>query len=354
MTYAEAIGLFEVSGIRAAAEAFALDIGDMRVVAAHVGGRNIIYRCALGERYLRVSYLDDRRYEDYLAECEFVRYLAENGARVANVISSVNDRLVEKIPCGGREFYVSLFEAAPGEQIAERWYQYIEGRPLSEYFFNCGAALGKLHQLAKRYKPSRRRHDFFDKFTPEYIKSLLSGYMPDLTEKLLSLLEELRALPKSDENYGLVHFDFSDGNYMIDYATGDITVYDFDNACYFRYMYDLANLWAHGVGWCQFEPDARKRRAFMDEYFAEVVKGYRSETEIADSELETLPLMLRATTLEHFIDAFEVARAERAEVEFDGEWEFRVKCFMEDMPYLGFFSDFFSSEHPFDMEEQAK
>ncbi len=66
-------------------------------------------------------------------------------------------------------------------------------------------------------------------------------------------LEVFQSLTKNPEEYGLVHFDFSDGNYHIDMESGNITVFDFDNSMYCWYMFDLANLWTHGVGWFQFE-----------------------------------------------------------------------------------------------------
>ena len=44
---------------------------------------------------LRISVSGDRSENDYLAETEFVRFLAENGAPVADVIPSIHGRLVE-------------------------------------------------------------------------------------------------------------------------------------------------------------------------------------------------------------------------------------------------------------------
>ena len=75
-----------------AIELYALEDFDLRPVPGHEGGRNLVYICSLnGEnRYvLRISALGDRTEEEYLAETEFIRYLARNGAPVADVISSV-------------------------------------------------------------------------------------------------------------------------------------------------------------------------------------------------------------------------------------------------------------------------
>ncbi|WP_338011204.1 phosphotransferase [Paenibacillus alvei] len=61
------------------------------------------------------------------------------------------------------------------------------------------------------------------------------------------------------DTFGKIHFDYYDGNYLIDFDSGQITVYDFDNSCFAWYMFSLAGLWKSGVGWVQFEPDAVKR-----------------------------------------------------------------------------------------------
>ena len=58
-------------------------------LAGHEGGRNrivIVSRNGEQEYVLRISTLGDRSGNDYLAETEFVRFLAENGAPVADVI----------------------------------------------------------------------------------------------------------------------------------------------------------------------------------------------------------------------------------------------------------------------------
>ena len=80
-----------------------------RPVPGHEGGRNRIWICSRdGEnRYvLRASALGDRTEEDYLAETEFVHYLAISGAPVADVILSVNGRMVESVEEEGKKVYI--------------------------------------------------------------------------------------------------------------------------------------------------------------------------------------------------------------------------------------------------------
>ncbi|MNP66304.1 hypothetical protein D3C76_1620010 [compost metagenome] len=118
-------------------------------------------------------------------------------------------------------------------------------------------------------------------------------------------------------------------------------------------MYDLANLWTHGVGWIQRERDADKRRQFMEEYFATVLAGYKSETELEQPMLDKLPLFIQATLMESIVDAFEVMRNNGVEPECDEELSYRIKCMEDDIPYMGFFHDIYSCEAPFEYEERT-
>ena len=318
---------------------YALQDFETRQVSGHDGGRNLVYVCSRdGEnRYvLRISPLGDRTEEDYLAETEFVHYLAVNGAPVTDVIPSVRDRLVECIEEDGQRIFISLFEYAKGMLMCENGYRYREGAPLEEYFRNTGRALGAIHRLSVQYRPVHRRPAFSDKYNMAYIDRLIPDSRSELKEAIARRLEKYRTLPTDAASYGLVHFDFSDGNYHVDMNTGDITVFDFDNCIYCWYMFDLAHLWTHGVGWYRHEADPAKRRECMDRYFETILEGYRSETDVPEGLLKQLPLFIDMTMIEYIIDSFECSAREGEEP--DGEdIGFEAECLIRDIPYAGFF-----------------
>ena len=154
---------------------YALEGCTFTPVSGHEGGRNQIVTVSRnGEKQyvLRISALGDRDENDYLAETEFVRFLAENGAPVADVIPSVHGRLVERMEVDGKAVYVSLFAYAKGMLLADNGYRYREGAPLNEYFYNTGKALGAIHRLSKVYTPVHLRPDYFDKYNMEYLDRL--------------------------------------------------------------------------------------------------------------------------------------------------------------------------------------
>lgn len=286
----------------------------------------------------RVSKLDDRTVEDYLAETEFVHYLALNGASVADVQSSVNGRFVEQIEVGGGKVYISLFDYAKGMLLADNEYRYRENAPLSEYFYNTGKVLGKIHRLSKLYSPEHKRSSYFEKYNMDYIDGLMGDEYSKLKIVISQLLDTFHKLPKDSEAYGLVHFDFSDGNYHIDMETGDITVFDFDNCMYCWYMFDLANLWVHGWGWCMSEPDIERRKEIMTNYFDTLLNGYCSETDISQELLQKLSLFINMVLIENIVDEFECSKREKVEVEYE-DIENAAECLINGIPYAGFFMD---------------
>jgi len=334
MTYYDVINIGGKCIIPFLTEKYNLEGYIIQPLQSHEGGRNVIYICEKGEApamVARVSYQDDRSKEDYLAELEFVRYLYDNGASVSNVISSNAGNLIEEVKYENWTLFITLFEKAKGMQLAENNYRYREGVPLTEYFYNCGKTLGRIHQLSKEYQPVHHRYHFADKFNMNYIESLFPECLSPVKKKIAEILNELERIEKTRDVYGMVHFDYSDGNYHIDFENGNITVYDFDNGCQAWYMYDLAELWIHGEGWIMFETDSQKRKKFMEEYFTEIVRGYRTETTIDAAMVEKLPLFVQANRIENLVDAFEVEESTGENYLDDEELEHLCKCLLEEI-----------------------
>ena len=316
---------------------YSLEDCNFTPVSGHEGGRNLIVIVSRdGEKLyvLRASALGDRSENDYLAETEFVRYLAENGAPVANVIPSVQGRLVECVEADDKSVYVSLFAYAKGMLLADNGYRYREGVPLTEYFYNTGKALGAIHRLSKTYKPVHPRPDYFDKYNMTYINNLLPDEYSEIKSAIAARLKKFRALPTDAQSYGLVHFDFSDGNYHIDMDTGAITVFDFDNCMNCWYMFDLANLWLHNEGWTRQEPDPGKRFKLMQLCFDLQLQGYKTETEVPDELLGKLPLFIDMVLIENIVDEFECAAREGEELDYE-DIEDAAESLIHEIPYAG-------------------
>ena len=322
-----------------AVKLFSLQDYDCREVEGHEGGRNKIFVCSKGgekQFVLRISATGDRTENDYLVEAEFVRYLAENGALVADVIPSTNGKLVEVLDDIAAPVFISLFEYAKGMLLCDNGYRYRDGATLEEYFFNTGKTLGKIHALSKNFKPvaGHRRPDYFDKYKMEYINRLIPDKYSELKSAIAKRLDTFSALPNDAQSYGLVHFDYSDGNYHIDMDTGAITVFDFDNCLYCWYMFDLANLWLHNEGWTRQEPDPGKRFKLMQQCFDLQLQGYKTETEVPDELLGKLPLFIDMVLIENIVDEFECAAREGEELDYE-DIEDAAESLIHEIPYAG-------------------
>jgi Ser/Thr protein kinase RdoA (MazF antagonist) len=315
MTYNEVVKIGDAYVLPLISGLYGLEGYKIELIDAHEGGRNVVYNCekeGAGAKILRIAFLNDRSREDFLGEVEYIRYLFEHGSSVSNVVISQKGNLLEEMTYHNHTLFICLFEKARGKMLVENNYRYREGVPITEYFYNCGKVLGKLHQLSKEYTPVHRRYSFFDKYNAEYINQLIPGSLTLLKEKLVVLLKTLEGLNRGRGAFGMVHFDYNDGNYFIDFETGQITVYDFDNSCFCWYLYDLAGVWRSGVGWIQSEQDAGKRKKFMEEYFETVLAGYISETEIDNSMLEKLPLFINVVLMENILGQHRVIEEIRA------------------------------------------
>lgn len=356
MTRNEVIKICDESLLSTISKLYGLEEYQSGLISPHDGGRNIVYICekeGLKSKILRISYLNDRHLEDYLGELEYIKYLFNHGGSVSNVISSLNGNIIEKVSFNGNTFFVCLFEKAKGKKLVENNYKYREGAEITEYYYNCGKTLGKLHQLSKEYTPLQSRYNFFDKYNENYIDELIPDTLSLLKTKLKEHIKTLKNLSRNRDNFGMVHFDYNDGNYSIDFDNGQITVYDFDNSCFSFYMFDLASLWTNGFGWIQFEPDPIKRRKFMEDYFKIALDGYRSETEIDENMLDKLPVFINTNIMENIVDTFEVMKNSENDPECDEELMYLIKCLEDDIPYMGFFSDIYSCDTPFEFEVRS-
>lgn len=89
--------------------------------------------------------------------------------------------------------------------------------------------LGQMHRLAKTYRPpsgaiGRPAWHACE----EYQGFPYRDQLPIIGQKYDQLVADLHALPEDVDSYGLIHNDFDDGNFTVDYDNGDITVFDFD------------------------------------------------------------------------------------------------------------------------------
>ncbi len=324
----------------------------LKVFEDYEGCANLVYAYQHNDQpfILRVSFRPDRSKDDILAELDFVNYLAENGVRVSRPVASCNGLFLETVEAGGIPFQVASFVRGRGMRVPDNGYRYRSDAPIEEYFQNWGRVLGQMHRLSKSYTPptgAHKRLGWFAMHAPEEtVGSMVPERLGIVRDKILKHFELIQSLPRDKEAYGLVHGDFNDGNFTVDYTNGDITVFDFDDACYFWFVYELASAWEGGVGRAMFR-DLAGRKAFMDHYIEQVMQGYNSENTLSDVWLARLPLFLKLVQIEEFL--YFVQYIEDDDAEIQAGLNYKIKCIEEDIPYLGFFDSIYNPEMPFQL-----
>jgi Ser/Thr protein kinase RdoA (MazF antagonist) len=331
---------------------YATDLADLRLYDDFEGCQNLVYDYMRdgAPMILRVSFRPDRPPEQVMAEVHFVNYLSDHGVRVSRAVPSIHGNLVETITIGDQRFVIVSFVKGRGMCVPDNDYRYREGVTIDEYFVNWGQMLGQMHALTRSYiplDPPARRPEWLEQRSQQTINDIVPESLPLVRSRLMDLLAELAALPKPNDAYGLIHNDFNDGNFTVDYDNGDITAFDFDDACYGWFIYDLACAWEGGVGRTMFQPDIGKRNAFMECYFDQVMNGYNRENTLTQEWLDRLPLFLKVVEMESLLSRLEYRQANHLPLLDDGEVGYLIRCIEEDIPYLGFFDSIYSAEETF-------
>lgn len=192
-----------------------------------------------------------------------------------------------------------------------------------------------------------KRPDWFDLHRS---RLALATQLPDRLHRVQAqiqlLFDELKSLPRDNDSFGLIHGDFNDGNFTVDYANGDITVFDFDDSCHFWFIYEIASAWEGGTGRTMFR-GLGERKLFMADYMEQVMEGYNHENSLSDEWLERLPLFIKLIQVEEFLHYAQYL--DEPDSELQCELSYKIKCLENGIPYMGFFDDIYLPEKPFSL-----
>jgi Ser/Thr protein kinase RdoA (MazF antagonist) len=108
-----------------------------------------------------------------------------------------------------------------------------------EILKRLGAIIGEMHVATQEYSP---RDDISKRHSWQTWVASLRPQLPAGDQHILDAFEKMQAwhaaLPRSPSTYGLVHYDVHFGNFFVGQG-GDLTLFDFDDACYNHFAADL-------------------------------------------------------------------------------------------------------------------
>lgn len=255
-------------------------------------------------KLLRFAPVSEKDKSSILAELEFIKYLnSSQYPALKNVLSKNGEEIVNAHTPWG-DYYATAFDRVSGVQIGDTDFN-------DSIMYEVGKTLGNLHRLSSKFSPINKRWSHDDVFI--WIKSTLSEFHnQEAAMEEVSLLQTYFSnLPKSNENYGLVHYDFEFDNVFYDETTQTCNVIDFDDAMYHWYVMDIEQSLDSIKE--EIEPS---RYEHAKELF---LNGYRGEYPITEEMLSLMPLFRR------FANLYNYARVLRSSVDtWDNEPEWLV------------------------------
>jgi len=247
---------------------------------------NFVYRFEYNNKmyFLRFSHEDESSIEKITSELDFVHYLNKNSYSVACPVKSINDNYIEIVKTDIGICYAVVFEAVKGINLD------ITEMSIEELEI-WGKSLAELHLLSKKYKPKKYvRNSWKDEL--EYVKNILEDFPEEKSalNELKRVYEWLNSMSISNENFGLIHYDFQLDNIFWNDKSGSFNVIDFDDAVYYWYMMDIV---------CALEIDELEdsRSKIILKSF---LKGYCSVEKIEDEYIELIPKFKRYDNLLSF------------------------------------------------------
>jgi len=232
---------------------------------------------------LRFSNRPAEKMNETEAEMEWLYYLAKNDVSVALPLNAENGRLVIATQDGNAHYIITSFAALSGsfwdKNNAQKWNETI--------FYHWGNVMGHIHSLTKNFTPS----------SPGMVRGTFDGRFaldnnvkkcPSVNAIVEDLIQDMMALPKDKDSYGLIHNDMHPWNFLLD---GDkIKVFDFDDSLYGWFALDMGIALYHALWW------GRKNDAghdFTDSIILHFIKGYLSANDLSDFWLAKIPMFMK-------------------------------------------------------------
>lgn len=252
---------------------------------------------------LRFSPTTEKYHENILAELDYISYLRSKQYGVLEAVKAKNGEELIKIATPWGEYYASVFKRVTGVQIHKT--------DLSDIvIFNYGKALGKLHQLSNEYKPTMyKRWSYSDVL--DWIKNILVEYPHEqlALEEAKLLQGYFDTIPVTNQNFGLIHYDFEYDNVFFDEESISCNVIDFDDSMYHWFVMDIEQALASLQDCVQPEMIKQNRKCFLD--------GYRTEYDIPENMESLIPACRRFANLYGYV---RVLRSTTEKWDHEPEW----------------------------------
>ena len=271
---------------------------------------------------------DEITYQTLQAVQAWVQYLGQSGGPAALPFPALDGQLVKKIISPQGEIAVCAVEKAPGQRA--------ETLPIkswtAEILQAVGAAAGRMHRLAGSYQPasSELQRPLWDQIGTCFRPEPMPPEQDPILEKYNQVLEKVSSLPRSPQDFGMIHADFHGANFFIEPSHNRITVFDFDDCCLGWYVMDISmSLFDSLVLY-----SGADRQAFAANYLKEFLKGYRREKPITTFWLEQIPNFLKLLEIGVYSQVYRYYDPQEPDSWVGKFMSGRRERILEDIPYI--------------------
>lgn len=264
-----------------AMERYAVPEGNIRELG---GFESFIYSFERGngQYILRLSHSLRRSEELIRGEADWINYLAGNGVPVAGVVMSENGKLVEPIDDGhGGHFLATAFVKIDGRPVHEAGWS-------PELYRTYGKLLGRMHALTKDYQPKdplAKRPQWEDSANTECVK-----HLPEqeslVRERYWAVMQQVAALPRDRDSFGLIHYDAHSSNMLVD-REGRLCLFDFDDSLHSWFVCDIAIVLFYMTAGKETDIGSVK------EFLRHFLTGYAQENQLDPKWLKEIPKFLK-------------------------------------------------------------
>lgn len=261
------------------------DINSLDLFKYYRISANAVYPFRVNNKicFLRFAASSEKSIENTWGELEFIRYLNNSGYTSLEVELSKNKDELEIAQTPWGEYFAVVFKGVPGVQINKTGFD-------DGIVFGYGQSLGKLHRLSSGYVQQKYKRQSWNDVL-DWICTVLSDF-PDETlaaAEARLLKDYFSALPITDKNYGLIHYDFETDNVFYDAEHNTYHPIDFDDAMYHWFAADIEQSIDSMKEDIEQERYEHASKCFID--------GYRTQFDISDDMLAIMPVFRRFANL---------------------------------------------------------
>ncbi|MDR7071778.1 phosphotransferase enzyme family protein [Fictibacillus barbaricus] len=259
------------------------------------GFQNKIYQFSKNNTkwILRITTGKHKSHNLIQGELDYILFLKRCGLSVSEPVLSIKGNLIEKIQCNGESYYCSAFVKAEGGHIRvqdpAQWN--------ASLFKSWGELLGRIHKAGKQYeielKDSQVKRPRWSEEHPYNHELFLKVKPGAVKDKYESVVSALRTFTMDANHFGLIHNDYHQGNIFV--KDGTITVFDFDDCCYFWFAYDIAAAFYHAY-W-QHTSYNEADLTFDQTFLVPFMKGYAEGNTLTEEIIDQVPLFLKLREL---------------------------------------------------------